>query len=124
MAQKIDLNGHTFRVWFKHVQRDETKDTNKIIDKAIAEAIRCGQIKKFGRIDHDPRPSSYFPVVKAATICFIEVDNDSHATVSIGYSFCSSSEKNFIKSDARNRALGRAVGAYWKSVGGKVRTRS
>jgi len=122
--QKVTINGKTFGVWFKHVQDDGTKETKEVINKALGEAIRCGQIKKFGRIDHDPRPEHYFPLVKTATVCFIETDDDSHATVSTGYSFCSVSEKRFIKSDARNRSLGRAVGAYWKFIGGKKRNRS
>ncbi len=123
MAQKIELNGHTFRVWFKHAQRDFDIENDKFIDAAIANAIDIGQIKKFGRIDHDPRPSSYFPAVKAATLCTIESNDNKYEVVATGYSFCSESEKQFVKSDARNRALGRAISEYWKENGGKVRNK-
>lgn len=122
MAQKIELNGHTFRVWFKHAQRDFDIDNDKFIDAAVANAIDIGQIKKYE--GHANELAAYLPLVKSATLCTIETDDEKHEVVSSGYSFCSVSEKRFVKSDSRNRALGRAVGAYWKSVGGKVRIRS
>lgn len=116
MAQKIELNGHTFRVWFNHVQNNNFKNEMLILD-AIQAAVKVKQIKLFGQ-------DNELPNVKAATVCTIETNDGKHEVISTGYSFCSASEQRFVKSDSRNRALGRAIGAYWKSVGGKVRVRS